>query len=114
VSDLWKAPRTELSLQAAVSILLCHLISLAVGKVCGGGGEEGDEWMGGWVDGWMGGWVDGWSLPEELALLPAPLAVGKGGTASRRYSITQMKALDALLSEPGKALKDLPDRFAAD
>ncbi len=29
------------------------------------------------------------------------------------FTIAQMKALDALLLEYGKALKDLPDRFAA-
>ena len=35
------------------------------------------------------------------------------GESVPSFTIAQMKALDALLMEHGKALKDLPDRFAA-
>jgi putative transcriptional regulator len=35
------------------------------------------------------------------------------GESVPSFTIAQMKALDALLLEYGKALKDLPDRFAA-
>ncbi|WP_348235934.1 helix-turn-helix domain-containing protein [Leptolyngbya subtilissima] len=35
------------------------------------------------------------------------------GDSVPSFTIAQMKALDALLLEHGKALKDLPDSFAA-
>ncbi len=35
------------------------------------------------------------------------------GDSVPSFTIAQMKALDALLMEHGKALKDLPDSFAA-
>ncbi|MBW4481704.1 MAG: helix-turn-helix domain-containing protein [Tildeniella torsiva UHER 1998/13D] len=35
------------------------------------------------------------------------------GDSVPSFTIAQMKALDALLVEHGKELKDLPDRFAA-
>ena len=63
-------------------------------------------------------------LREELGMSQEDLA-RKIGTSARTisrwetgesvpsFTIAQMKALDALLMEHGKALKDLPDSFAA-